>query len=111
VFGHFTSRYPDSVKDTTGRKHASAVVPFADSGGYGRDIDVWMSTIPDLQFGQAHFLKYFMLGTDGDVDFGDHQVDAVIGADFLKYYDVYLDYPHNRVLLKPNKSFFDEFHA
>ncbi|HET9392655.1 MAG TPA: retropepsin-like aspartic protease [Candidatus Rubrimentiphilum sp.] len=110
VFGHFTSRYPESVKDTNGRNHSSAVVPFADSGGYGREAEVWLSTIPDLQFGQAHFISYYMLGTDADEDYGGHQVDAALGADFLKYYDMYVDYPHNRVLLKPNKSFFNAFH-
>jgi hypothetical protein len=110
VFGHFTRQYPDSVKDTTGQHHAAAVVPFADSGGYGREAEVWLSTIPDLQFGQAHFVSYYMLGTDADVDFGGHQVDAALGADFMKYYDVYVDYPHSRILLKPNKSFFNAFH-
>lgn len=111
VFGHFTSQYPDSVKDTTGRHHSAGVVPFADSGGYGQEIEFWPGTIPDLIFGQAHFVDYDMLGTDGAVAFAGHQVDAVIGADFLKYYDVYLDYPHSRVLLKPNKSFYNFFHV
>jgi hypothetical protein len=111
VFGHFTSRYPDSVKDASGEHHGGAVVPFADSSGYGRRLEVWLGRIPDLQFAQAHFVDYYMLGTDGDVTFAGHQVDAVIGADFLKYYDVYLDYPHNRVLLKPNKSFANTFHT
>jgi hypothetical protein len=111
VLGHFTSQYPDSVKDTSGQHHGSSSVPFADSSGYGKELDVWLGKIGDLQFGPAHFVDYYMLGTDGDVEFAGHQVDAVIGADFLKYYDVYLDYPHNRVFLKPNKAFFDTFHA
>lgn len=111
VLGHFTSKYPDSVKDTSGQHHGGSVVPFADSSGYGRELEVWLGRIADLQFGPAHFVDYYMLGTDGDVEFAGHQVDAVIGADFLKYYDVYLDYPHNRVLLKPNKAFYDTFHA
>ena len=111
VFGNFTSRYPDSVKDTFGRQHGTTVVPFADSGGYGRKIDIWMGNIPDIQFGLAHFIDYQMLGTDGDVDFTGHEVDAVVGADFLQYYDVYLDYPHNRLLLKPNAAFLKQFHV
>jgi len=111
VFGHFTGQYPDSVKDTSGQHHGGAVVPFADSSAYGRSLDVWLGRIGDLQFGPAHFVDYDMLATDGDVAFSGHQLDAVIGADFLKYYDVYLDYPHNRVLLKPNKAFYNAFHG
>jgi len=111
VLGHFTSQHPDSVKDTSGEHHGGAVVPFADSSSYGKELEVWLGKIADLQFGPAHFVDYYMLGTDGDIEFDGHQVDAVIGADFLKYYDVYLDYPHNRVFLKPNKAFNDTFHT
>jgi hypothetical protein len=109
VLGHFTSQYPDAVKDTNGQHHGGAVVPFADSSSYGKELDVWLGRLGDLQVGPAHFVDYDMLGTDGDVEFAGHQVDAVIGADFLKYYDVYLDFPHNRVFLKPNKAFYDAF--
>jgi hypothetical protein len=105
IFGHFTSQYPDTVKDTTGRNHTSTFVPFADSNGYGTSIDVWLGTIADLQFGRAHYADYYVLGTNGDFDFAGHTTDAVIGADLLKYYDLYLDFPHNRVFLKPNRSY------
>jgi len=110
VFGRFLSQYPDTVKDTTGRNHTSTFVPFADSNGYGTEADVWLGSIADLQFGRAHYADYLVLGTNGDFDFGGHHTDAVIGADLLKYYDVYLDYPHRRVFFKPNKSAADAAH-
>lgn len=110
VMGPFLAKYPDTVKDTTGRNHTSTFVPFADSNGYGTEADVWLGSIADLQFGMAHYADYLVLGTNGDFDFGGRRTDAVIGADLLKYYDVYLDYPHNRVFMKPNKSAMDAAH-
>jgi hypothetical protein len=110
VFGNFTDRYPESVKDVvTGKDHGSATIPFADSNGYGKDVHVWLGNIPDIHFGPAHFVNFQIIAADGDLEFGGHDVDAVMGGDLLQYYDIYLDYPHNRILLKPNKSFFKAF--
>ena len=110
VFGSFTQRYPDAVKDAnSGKPHMSATIPFADAKEYGRDVDLWYSSVPDLQFGPAHFMNLPMLATDAPMDLGGHEVDAVMGGDILKYYDMYLDYPHSRILLKPNKNFFKVF--
>ncbi len=110
VFGNFTDRYPESVKDVvTGKDHGDATIPFADSKGYGKDVHVWLGNIPDIRFGPAHFLNFQIIAADGDIQFGGHDIDAVMGGDLLQYYDIYLDYPHSRIFLKPNKSFFKAF--
>ncbi|MFN2449948.1 MAG: hypothetical protein ABR508_09235 [Candidatus Baltobacteraceae bacterium] len=110
VFGGFTGKYPESVKDVvTGKDHGMATIPFADSKGYGKDVHVWLGKVPDVQFGPAHFLNYQIVAADGDIEFGGHPVDAVMGGDLLRYYDIYLDYPHNRIFLKPNADFFKAF--
>lgn len=110
VFGSFTGRYPDSVKDVvTGKEHANATIPFADSQGFGKAVQVWLGNVPDVHFGPAHFVNFQIMAADGDMDFGGRTVDAVMGGDLLQYYDIYLDYPHSRILLKPNKAFFKAF--
>ena len=111
-FGGFTSRYPASIKDTyTGKEHASSDVPFADAKGYGRKVDVWFGQVGDVQFGPAHFRNFDAVATDEDVSFAGHEVDAVMGGDLLQYYEIFLDFPHNRIFLRPNKSFFKHFSA
>ncbi len=110
VFGDFTSEYPDSVKDVvTGKSHGTAVIPFADSKGYGKDVQTWLGDVPEIDFGPARFLNFQIVASDGNIDFGGHDVDAVMGGDLLKFYDIYLDYPHNRIFLRPNKLFFKFF--
>lgn len=110
IFGSFTQRYPDAVKDAnSGKPHLSATIPFADSKEYGRDVELWYGDVPDVRFGPAHFLNLGLLATDARMDLGGHEVDAVMGGDILKYYDMFLDYPHSRILLKPNKNFFKTF--
>lgn len=40
-------------------------------------------------------------------DFQDY--DGILGQDFLRYYDLYLDYPHGRILLVPNARYAQRF--
>lgn len=106
VFGGFANAYPDSVKDlVTGKAHGSAMIPFADSKGYGKEVQVWLANVSSIKFGPAQFSNFQIIASDEDTD----QVDAVMGGDLLKYYDIYLDYPHNRIFLRPNKTFFKVF--
>lgn len=107
LLGGFTSQYPDAAKDVvTGKDHATAIIPFADSNGYGKEVQIWLASVPDIEFGPARFLDFQMLASDAQL--GD-DIDAIMGGDFLKFYDIYLDYPHNRIFLRPNKAFFQEF--
>ena len=110
LFGSFTSRYPDSVKDAaTGKTHGTTVVPFADSKGYGKEVDVWLGTVPDLVLGPTRFVNFTIAASDGEIDLGNHEIDAVMGGDFLRFYDIYLDFPHARIFLRPNSLFYKYF--
>jgi hypothetical protein len=35
--------------------------------------------------------------------------EGILGQDFLRYYDVYFDYPHSRIWLAPNSRYQDRF--
>jgi len=109
VLGSFTQQYPDAVPDLFRKEHMHTVVPFADNGSYGRDADVWIANIPQLQVGPMNFLNYQLLATDMEWERGDHPVDAVIGTQFLQYFDVTYDFAHSRVLLKENDYFHRSF--
>ena len=106
VFGGFSQAYPDAVVDAkNGKQHEHAVVPFADTGAYGREFEVWNTTLSDAHIGPTHYFNYRIIATNADMELGGHQVDAVMGTQFLWFYDVYYDFAHNRVFLKPNEYF------
>lgn len=110
VFGNFTSQFPDSFKDVdTGKSRVTGTIPFADAKGYGKDVQMWLTNASDVVIGPATFKTLTMVASDGNIDIGGRPVDAVMGGDLLRFYDVYLDYPHGRVFLKPNSLFFKSF--
>jgi hypothetical protein len=109
VLGSFTQEYPDAVPDLFRKQHTHAIVPFADSGSYGRDLDIWLAKLPTLQVGPMNFVNYDMFATDADLESGDHPIDAVIGSQFLQFFDVSYDFAHSRVLLKENAYFHRSF--
>jgi hypothetical protein len=49
-----------------------------------------------------HWLSYV---TQNAPSFESEDYDGLIGQDVLRNYDVWLDYPHLRVYLRPNDRF------
>jgi hypothetical protein len=108
VFGSLTNAYPDMFQDVvTGKSHGTTTIPFADSKGYGKDVQIWLARVPEFGFGPEHFANFQVVASDADLE--GSGIDAVMGGDLLRFFDVYLDYPHNRIFLKPNSSFFKTF--
>lgn len=106
IFGSFSQAYPEAVADALlGSKHLHRVVPFAEHASYGRDVDMWIANVSTLQVGPMNFLNYKIFATNADVAQGDHPIDAVMGTQFLQYFDVSYDFAHERVLLKRNDYF------
>ncbi|MBV8082507.1 MAG: retropepsin-like domain-containing protein [Candidatus Eremiobacteraeota bacterium] len=109
IFGSFTGAYPEAVVDmSNGKQHTHTIVPFADGGTYGRDIDIWIASVPDIHIGPTHYINYRILATNWGFE-GERPVDAVMGTQFLAFYDVYYDFAHSRVYLKPNDFFHRSF--
>ncbi len=128
VFGSvFTDRvavnnsYPDTVAfGSCYEQHASdftdvwhykkrSSVPFADGNTVGQEIDVWVSETPSLRFAIADFGGHPFLATNSTYDASETKLDAMIGADYLRYFDLYFDYPHGRFLVKQNDRFYQIF--
>ncbi len=107
ISGSFSNRYPEAVPDMQGHKHVHTMVPFADSKSYGRDVDIWLSLLKTAHFGPVTFNNLEMIVTNADPF--EHDIDAVIGANLLHYFDVYVDFPHSRVILKANQWFAKKF--
>ena len=109
VLAPFTDQYPEAVPDARpGKSRRKAVVPFADSASYGREVDVWPSNVPDFRFSTAHFVSLPVIATNDSSPY-DHDVDAIVGFDILWYFDVYLDFANRQMYLKPNTNFTSRF--
>jgi hypothetical protein len=107
VFGSLVSQYPSSFKELeNGKEHHTAVIPFADAHGYGREVDVWLADVPDMQLGPLHLEHYPLLAASSNL-MSDSA--GLMGGDLIKYYDVYLDYAHHVIWMRPNDWFFKAF--
>jgi hypothetical protein len=104
VFGPYMDQHASSFADLSHGHHAKHAVPFADNGAsYGQSVDMWLSQTPVLAFANLNFTDLPVLSTS--FGYTEPQADAMLGDDYLRYYDIYFDYPHDRLLLVPNDWF------
>lgn len=111
AFGPLIDKNPKDFVDDPGVKRGTAVVPFADENNFGASASVWQTRVSHLRFGPFDYQQDLILATTFPFEIGGRSIDAMIGIDNLSYFDVYLDYPDNQMILKPNKRFFEVFHA
>ncbi|MDP9017811.1 MAG: retropepsin-like domain-containing protein, partial [Candidatus Eremiobacteraeota bacterium] len=105
VFGALVSAHPDQFKDVDSRERHETFIPFADGGSFGTKAEVWFSEPASLRFAIANYQLLPIVTTN----FPAGSIDAMIGLDYLQYFDLYFDYPHDRFLVLPNKWFFNKF--
>ena len=110
VCGPYIDQHAPDFTDLPHQEHRSTIVPFADEGSYGTAATVWLTQVSHLRFGPADYQKYTVLATNFPLGGSDEGADAVVGINYLAFFDVYLDYAGQRVLLKPNARFFKIFH-
>lgn len=111
VLGSFVEDHPEDVQNLPDdkRKHATGISPFADEGTYGVKMDFWTSVVQNVRFGNLQYPKADVVTTNFPIVLHDKPVDAIVGVDVLKFYDLYFDYPYGRIILKPNALFFKTF--
>jgi hypothetical protein len=110
VFGSYIDAHPADFTDLKG-KHHTRVAPFADdrSNAFGQSLEVWIDQVSHLQLSLADYRTFPVVVTNFPYSLGGDDVDAIVGEDFYTFYDVYFDYPHDRIYLKPNDYFFKTF--
>lgn len=108
AFGPFYSEHSADFHDLF-RTKEQRDVPFADGDTVGQRFEVWVTQTASLRFAIADFGSHLFLATNVPYDAYQTNVDAMIGADYLHYFDLYFDYPHGRFIVKPNSWFYDKF--
>ena len=109
IMGAFSLAHPDEVKDLHGGRHASIIAPFADRNNYGLRVEVWLSNIGGLIVETLDLEGLRVIATNYPFKIAGQAVDGILGSNVLELYDVYLDYPHERVVLVPNTNFHKMF--
>lgn len=103
VFGDYVNAHADTLKGDKAA-HTTSFVPFADQASYGKDIDTWIVHTNILSFANLNFTDLPIVATEESYD--ERKIDAIVGYDYLAFYDIYFDYPHGRLLLVPNERFY-----
>ena len=104
VFGTFTSAHPDELHSIF-KNSQEGSVPFADSGSFGTTIRIWPAQVDSLMFANMNYQSLIVIATDFPYS-SPEGAEAMIGFDYLRFFDLYFDYPHNRFFVVPNKWFY-----
>jgi Aspartyl protease len=109
IFGSFVEAHPSEVTDRSGKTHAAGILPVANAETYGTKVETWTGQLSHFRFALSDYQQVGIPATNFTLTLGDRPVDAVIGTDYLRFYDVYFDYPYGRITVKPNALFFKTF--
>jgi len=107
LFGDFTRAHPDDVRDLG--RGTQEMLPITLDDAVGHNFQISQTEIQHFVFGPADYNSFVITSTNIPLDLQGSQVDGIIGRQFLEFYDIVFDYPHHRLLLKPNKWFLKYF--
>jgi hypothetical protein len=96
IFDYFARRYPNALVDlgggeNRGRRYA----------GVGGAIQTQPYQLQTIELGPLVFHKFVVYRVTSRSSF-PVAADGLIGADLLRYFDLYTDYAHARLYLAPN---------
>jgi hypothetical protein len=99
LFNFFARRHPEALVDRYGGGVRSDLVSFE---GVGGEVKTRPYELANIVLGSTRFVNFIgYLVTSNS--YGS-AVDGVFGIGFLRYYDVYLDYPDGRIALRLNAT-------
>lgn len=106
LFAQFVSMHSLDVIDQGLGAAIQASFPFVnDFAGVGGIVNSRPVQVGPLVFAGWTFPRWLFYATQDAASFESEDYDGLIGQDVLRNYDVWLDYPHSRVYLRPNDRF------
>ncbi len=105
IFSTFSVQHPDDLKDQGRGREISRWLPLVYAEGVGGTISMKALEVKSLSLGGANFQDWVVFQTVGARAFEGEDMDGLIGADFLRFFDVYLNYQQSQIILAPNQLF------
>jgi hypothetical protein len=101
LFDRFARAHPRDVVDRRGAVTQFSSLAYRENDGTPARMPLIAVDVDDFTFADVdfrHFLAYRVAeGSDSGID-----ADGLIGYRFLRYYDLYFDYPAGQLVLQPN---------
>ena len=104
VFSTFVQAHPSDIQDQGRGREIDSWVPFVTAQGVGGLITEKEFEVKSFSIGQITFQDWLIFRTVASHAFEGEDTDGLVGYDFLKFFDVYLDYRHNMIFLAPNAN-------
>ncbi|MEO6836563.1 MAG: aspartyl protease family protein [Candidatus Tumulicola sp.] len=106
LFSAFAQAHVGRISDQGLGTAMQAAFPFVDDFyGVGGKVDFRPVQAGPFVFGPWTFPKWLFYVTQNAPSFEIEDYDGLIGQDFLRNFDLYLDYPHSKIYLAPNDRF------
>ncbi len=110
LFSGFVAAHPHDTSDRGLGDLIQASFPFPTwSYGVGGMVQYRSVQIGPFGFAGKTFPTWMFYATHHAASFEFEDYDGLIGQDVLRYFDVYLDYPHQRILFVPNRRYAERF--
>lgn len=110
LFSSFATEHPSALVDQGLGAEMEAQSPFLGTfEGVGGSIEYRPIDLGPLRVAAWSFPHWLFQLTQDPSKFEIEDYDGILGQDFLRYYDLYLDYPHDRILLVPNARYTERF--
>ncbi len=110
VSGSYIDAHKSDFIDLPHQEHRETVVPFADENSYGTTAAFWFTTASHLRFGPSDYQNRTVVATNFALFGSNDDADAILGNDYLGFFDLYFDYSGKRLIIKPNDNFYKVFH-
>lgn len=106
IFSGYAGAHPRELRDRGLGEAMNDASPFInDFSGVGGTVDYRPLQAGPVVVSGWRFPKWLFEVTQNAPSFEIEDYDGIIGQDFLRNFDVYLDYPHYKVYLVPNDRF------
>lgn len=110
LFPLFARRHPHQARDRGLGTSLRAEFPFVDElHGVGGEVAYTPLQVGPFTLAKWSFPTWLFYLTQNAPAFAGEDYNGLIGQDVLRYFDVYLDYRHQLIYLKPNQRYADRF--
>lgn len=102
IFPGFAEAHSEAVRDRGLGRTVASILPVISASGVGGRIDLRPVQVDAFYFGTIRFSNWLVNLTVRENPFGTEDFDGLIGYTFLRFFNLYFDYDHSRIILQRN---------